>query len=348
MDDARQVLFRYPPEFCPERTEPLGAAGGMSGAQFWRVVAPRGVFILRRWPREHPIPERLQFIHAVLQHAVRRGFSCVPVPIRATSGESFVDFAGHLWELAPWMPGTADYEQFPSVAKLQAALQALAKFHLAVADFRGSNDAQPKLGRSPAVVRRLERLQQLARDGREQLGRVIDDGVWPELATLARKFLVALPAALPRALVQLEPLANVSLPLQPCVRDIWHDHVLFTGDEVTGLIDFGAVDIDTPAVDIARLLGSLTTSSQPHCGEVAAAWQTGATTWREGLAAYATIRRLTADELRAVSALDSSGTILAGCNWVRWVFQDGRRFESPTQVVARLRRITARAIEFSR
>ena len=28
------------------------------------------------------------------------------------------------------------------------------------------------------------------------------------------------------------------LPLQPAIRDIHRDHVLFTGDEVTGLIDF--------------------------------------------------------------------------------------------------------------
>src|SRR5205085_7730253 len=47
------------------------------------------------------------------------------------------------------------------------------------------------------------------------------------------------------------------LALQPAIRDVHHEHVLFTGDQVTGLIDFGALRIDTPLTDVARLVGSL-------------------------------------------------------------------------------------------
>lgn len=69
---------------------------------------------------------------------------------------------------------------------------------------------------------------------------------------------------MPWAIEQLKPLADVSFRLQPCIRDIWHDHVLFDGDRVTGLIDFGAMQIDTPATDIARLVGSLQSYSPPR------------------------------------------------------------------------------------
>ena len=105
------------------------------------------------------------------------------------------------------------------------------------------------------------------------------DEVWPEFGPMARCFIATLPRILPRAMGRLEPLATVSLNLQPCLRDIWHDHVLFTGDKVTGMIDFGAVDIDTPATDIARLVGSLV-------GDDAAGWQSG-------IAAYSDVRPLT-------------------------------------------------------
>ncbi len=49
----------------------------------------------------------------------------------------------------------------------------------------------------------------------------------------------------------------LKVPIQPCIGDIWHDHILFLGDGVSGLVDFGGMRADTVAGDIARLLGSL-------------------------------------------------------------------------------------------
>ena len=69
--DIKPVLERFPAADRASQIEPLGAAGGMSGALFWRVTSPRGVFALRRWPAEHPTAERLRFIHAVVRYAVR-------------------------------------------------------------------------------------------------------------------------------------------------------------------------------------------------------------------------------------------------------------------------------------
>lgn len=43
--------------------------------------------------------------------------------------------------------------------------------------------------------------------------------------------------------------------VQLCFTDVHRDHVLYSGDEVTGLIDYGAVKLDSPAVDLARLFG---------------------------------------------------------------------------------------------
>jgi Ser/Thr protein kinase RdoA (MazF antagonist) len=188
----------------------------------------------------------------------------------------------------------------------------------------------------------LARLREIDGDGIKALSSAIDNTIWPELALLARRFLAALPRAVPPTIAKLEPLTTVPLPLQPCIRDIWHDHVLFTGSRVTGLIDFGTVSIDTPATDIARLLGSLVDATPVLVREESGKDSSEFGVWQDGLAAYATIRLLSQTELLAVAALDDAAPILAGCNWIRWIYTDGREFENRGQIVARFRRIISR------
>jgi Ser/Thr protein kinase RdoA (MazF antagonist) len=329
--DIAAVLANYPPDCQPTRVESLGAAGGMSGAQFWRLATPRGGQILRRWPTEFPPPERLRFIHGVLRHAADGGIAFLPIPATTRAGNSFVEFAGYLWEVAPLMPGAADYEQSPSAEKLRAAMIALAQFHDAVAGFSvGREDELPPAIQTNAIARHAQRLQEFERSSTVDLANAIVDMHWPDLAPLARQFLQNLRRAVPFALKQIEPLTGVVFPQQPCIRDAWHDHVLFTGNKVTGLIDFGAVDFDTPATDIARLLGSFESVSGPSD-----------TTWQIGLDAYQSVHKLFPGELQAARALRTSGTLLAGYNWIRWIYIEHREFEDHAQVVARFRRILA-------
>src|SRR5262245_52189171 len=93
--DAEAVLSYYIPSPDLVRTlEPLDNAGGWSGSKLWRVSAVgnalRGVpgapndLCLRRWPKEHPTRERLQFIHATLDRACSSGLDFVPAPLRTT------------------------------------------------------------------------------------------------------------------------------------------------------------------------------------------------------------------------------------------------------------------------
>jgi homoserine kinase type II len=309
----------------------------MSGAQFWRITSRRGLHVLRRWPTEHPTADHLRFIHTVINHAAKRGLSFLPAPIITRDGETFFHHAGHLWELAAWMPGVANYEHSPNDEKLRAAMTALAQFHNAVADFVPPLEIAATLrvaGSQLAVPRRLARLRELTHDRINELSRAINDTTWPDLAPLARAFIAALPNAIPRAIAQLAPLANVALPLQPCLRDVWHDHILFTGNEVTGLIDFGAVDIDTPATDIARLLASC---FPPRSGEGLGEGLPSEDVWQIGLNAYTTTRPLMQQESQAVFALDAANPILAGCNWINWIYVERRKFENRQRVIERFR-----------
>ena len=123
----------------------------------------------------------------------------------------------------------------------------------------------------------------------------------------------------PRLLI---PWSTRFLPLQPCVCDLWHDHVLFTGDAVTGMIDFGSMKIDHVAVDLARLLGSLVGAD--------------AELWEAGLSAYRQIRPLNSDERELACILNRTGTILAATNWLRWLYLEKRRYEDADAVRVRL------------
>ena len=328
MESVRKVLSRYAADCQPRRIEPLDSAGGMSGALFWRLDTARGILALRRWPIEHPTPDGLRFIHSVLRHVWDRGLRIVPVLVATVEGATFVEEGGYLWELAPWMPGAADYERAPTRPKLRAAMRALAKFHVAAANYPDRFDrAAARRAVSSAVTSRLERLRTLEACELDALGRALDTSVWPEFAAIAREFLSSAKRAPTKAIAELAPLASVELPLQPAIRDIWHDHVLFEADAVTGLIDFGAMKVETPAGDVARLLRSLVGDDQAG--------------WQYGLAAFTDVRKLTSEELAAVAALDRSGMLLAGVNWIRWIYVEGRQFENTEQVISRFEQIAA-------
>lgn len=327
---ACQVLNHFPVDVRPRQVDSLGSAGGLSGARFWRFATGRGELVLRRWPQEHPPPDRLQFIHAVLRHAAEGSLSFLPVPLATTAGESFVEHAGHLWELTPWLPGVADFPQVPSDARRDAAMTALARFHVATEDFAQGGVPQP----APTVVERRQRLEGLFREEATSMRSQFEDDASPTIAPIARRFLALATEQLPAVIRLLEPHVERPFALQPAIRDVWHDHVLFTGDQVTGLIDFGAMRIDTPVADVARLLGSLAGDDTRM--------------WEGGIAAYEQVRSLSPDERSAVVALDVAGTLLGGCNWVRWVFLERRRFERTEVVRGRLQALLARLTRFSR
>jgi Ser/Thr protein kinase RdoA (MazF antagonist) len=116
--------------------------------------------------------------------------------------------------------------------------------------------------------------------------------------------------------------------LQPCLCDVWHDHVLFEGDAVTGLVDYGSVKRDHVSADLSRLLGSLV----PDDPGLTAA----------GLEAYLRLRPLSGQEQALVAALDETGTLLGAANWLRWLYHDGRRFEDRSAVARRLAELVGR------
>lgn len=316
--DPVEVLRHYP-ALAGARLTPLGNRGGFSGARLWRVEAAGAAFCLRRWPVDGPDADRLHWIHQLMRRGRDAGLAFVPAPLQTAEGPSLVDSGGRLWDLTPWLAGVADFQQMPSVARLAAACVALAQLHLAWA-----TPAEPRP--CPAVLRRLGRLrewQDLCNTGWRPRWAAADPvAPWAERAwnVLAKQ-----PDLGTQCLARWR---DRPLPVQPCLCDIWHDHVLFDGARVSGIVDYGSVKLDHVAVDLARLLGSLVGDQ--------------ADLRREGLKAYQTLRPLTAAEVELVDDLDRTGLFLGAANWLRWLYHDGRQYPDRGAVAQRLAALVKR------
>jgi homoserine kinase type II len=256
-------------------------------------------------------------IHHVLLHTQRAGFTRAAIPMATTDGRTFVAHDAHLWELSRWIPGRADYLDSPSRRKLAAAMSSLAEFHVCAQSALGAT----RLDYSPGIERRGRQLERLPKGEQHELRRAVGNSVG-ELADRCHRLLDSVAQHAPAVCALLQPERRRRVTLQPCIRDIWHDHVLFVGEDVSGFVDFGAISVDTVAGDIARLLASLA-----ECDLAA---------WQHGTEAYQKVRGLSDVELELVRVFDRANTLLSGVNWMRWLFVEGRRFEEPLNVAARL------------
>ena len=329
-DDIAAVLARFPQDCQPRGVEYLDAAGGFSGARFWRLNTPRGRLCLRRWPVEHPDRSRLAFIHSVLRHVGSSGFTeiAAPIPTDSPDQATFVFSAGHYWELTPWLTGTADYHAKPSPNRLKTALRALARFHLAAASF---GELSGRNGPAPAIQNRQNTARRWLAGDLDRLAGAMSDREaveWPELFRVGSRIVQQFRSVGPTIADQMAEVADLPVPIQPCIRDIWEQHVLFEGENVSGIVDFGAMRPDTVATDIARLVGSLAEDCRND--------------WDSAVQAYCDVRPLADNEHQLVAVLDRSSVALAGLNWLRWIYLDRRSFAQKEVIEARLKTILRR------
>ena len=322
---AREVLGFYPAHVRSAAWTPLGNAGGFSGARLWRGESPAGRFCLRAWPEGHMTAAQLRPIHDLMNAARSSAVSLSFVPrLQTTSfGTTWVEEAGRLWEVTDWMPGRADFHDRPTDDRLRAAVRALAKLHEAWA--ARSTPPAP----CPAVQRRMRALADwralLASGWRPDFrGEPEADPVRP----WAGRAWAVLPAQADRAANELRPWKDCRVPLQPCLCDVWHDHVLFDGDEVTGIIDYGAAKPDCVAVDLARLLGSFIPDEAERV--------------TLALSEYAAERSLPPEAEELVTLLDWTGTVVGALNWLRWLYEERRPYADRAAVARRLAGLVGR------
>lgn len=315
MDPAiRDVLSEYAPEVVEATWKPLGNAGGFSGAHIWRGETARGHSLcLRAWPTGKTREDHLRLIHQA-QNLCKLPF--VPRLWRTRNKDCYVRRGEQFWEVSDWMPGHAGFHLQPSDERLFAAMRALAAIHESL------QHAEARVGPCPGV----ERIIAGFRAWRD----LVQSGWKPDFRLPypyeihergRRAWNILLGGAL-TAEYSLHGWAERPVPIQLCLCDVWHDHILYTGNEVTGLIDFGAVKIDCVAVDLARLLGSLIPDETERMNRALAVWSA--------------LRPAPRTVLELVPVIDRAQVAVGLANWVRWIYLDKRPFSDERQVVRRM------------
>ena len=328
-----QILNQYPiARHAAVRTVPV-TSGGFSGARIWRIESSGPALCLRQWPAAGLPRERIAGLHRLCAHVAAREMHCVPVPFSTRRGNTLFETGDRFWQLEPWMPGAADFEAAASRIRLDAALRCLADWHHAAATFvpraaecRWFHSTME--GPVPAIAERIEYIDDWTAVRRSQAAQALAASDWPEFRECGLEILQLFNVAGGRIRDELAAASQLTVRLQPCLRDVWHDHLLFTGDRVTGLIDPGACRTDSVAADVSRLLGSLVYDCRDS--------------WNFALDRYCQYHPLSAPEQMLVGLLDRSAVLLSGMTWLRWVLFEHRRWPAPERVIARLRRILDR------
>jgi homoserine kinase type II len=292
--------------------------GGFSGARIWRVDSSIGAFCLKSWPMAAMTGQRLSWIHELMRQARSKNLAFVPTVYPLVDGTTLLEYDHWLWDLTDWMPGKADFQLNPLPARLGAACEALAQLHLAWT---------PPVDRydfCPAIERRLEAgfilsdwIRSNWQPSAQAVGQSVVKRAWDALRSKG-EWMEPL----------LEPLRTRKWLMQPCLCDIWHDHVFFAGNKVSAIIDFGAAKINHVAVDLARLLGSLVEDDLASSSL--------------GLDAYGSIRPISGLERRLARVLDVTGTLAGLVTWLHWLGREHQQFANESIVSDRIARLTGR------
>ena len=297
-------LNHYPADCWPVGPlRDLGNAGGFSGTKLVRFEALRGPLLVRVWPTG-TTANHLSAIHAWVL-PLGRTLPYVAEPLETATGATFVAWGERLAQVEPWKPGSAVATD-PALGQVRTAAEALARVHQFWRPLG-------RRGASPGLTRRLGALRELQNGGLDRLEAAISAEPALSFTNTARIWLTQARSVLEGITRAHRPWEERALLLQPCLRDCRAAHWLFTGDALTGLIDFGAVDADAPAFDLARL--GLDWWPDTPADEATL------------LDAYARHAPFGETDRELIRVLEQSTALLAGANWIRWGVLEHRRFE---------------------
>ena len=310
--------------------ENLGSAGGFSGSRFWKITDETNrQLCLRRWPESATRDgSRLHWLHRQVSRAFDSGCYFVPVPMPGNARETLVAYGDHLWQLEPWMPGVANFHKSPNSEKLESAMRALASFHRSLNSVPCRREPSPGLANRLTMVRQLFDSQQVTDQFRAIESTACNWSMNDEFAELSAGICMRFRIIAPHVYHLLNTHCKTPVEVQTVIADVWHDHVLFSGNDVTGIVDFGAMRMDTPVCDVARLLGSLVGDDK--------------TKKKQGLAAYQSANELSQELAPLIDVFDQSTTLMSGMNWLRWICLEGRDFGDLRPIIGRLNTVLNR------
>jgi Ser/Thr protein kinase RdoA (MazF antagonist) len=349
-----EILAVFRSHLASCRLRPLAA--GMSGARLFvcQSTDGRNRAVLRRWPRHTPAKRVLEIHHVIA--AANKQIEWFPQMLAAADGQTVAtDVSGFQWELATWLPGTPLADD-ASLDQIRAGAVALAWIHRALAR-TGVIDQRPM-----AVIERQKRISWLGKM-LPQAWEISPDGRVPatlvptitQAQMLLRARWTAVSATMFDSLRRLER----DSPTHYVLRDVHREHLLWRDNRITGVIDFDALRVDTPATDLARWASSFSmfrSDRQTTIDAVLAGYQQGKS-FREGRGGSIAVGS-SADGVPASQTLDDavfdrqdrhlrtlvgeladSSIWISLANWVVWLVVESRQFPSHRQVSERIVRL---------
>jgi homoserine kinase type II len=202
-----------------------GIAEGVENSNFL-VHVSSGHFILTLYEKRVTAGD-IPFFLALMEHLAARGITC-PQPVKNRAGTSLGKLAGRQAALVTFLEGM--WIRRPSAQHCEALGEALARLHLAGADFSLTRANSLSAGDWRALYDVTARRA---------------DEVQPGLREIMSKELAYLENAWPKG-----------LPQGVIHADLFPDNVFFLGDKLSGLIDFYFACTDTLAYDVAICLNA--------------------------------------------------------------------------------------------
>jgi homoserine kinase type II len=240
-----------------------GIAEGVENSNFI-VHTRRGYFILTLYEKRVAASD-LPFFLALMEHLASRGLTC-PQPVRNRAGNAAGTLAGRPAAIVTFLEGM--WLRRPSASNCAAVGEALAKLHVAGADFP------------------MRRQNALSLDGWRSLyngvkgkGDVLQAGLCETIAAELTHLEKAWPRDLPQGVIH---------------ADLFPDNVFFLADKLSGLIDFYFACTDLLAYDVVVCLNA-------WCFEPDHSYNV--TKGRNLLQAYARVRPLSRPEWAALPLL---------------------------------------------
>ena len=202
-----------------------GIAEGVENSNFL-VHTSTGYFILTLYEKRVAVAD-VPFFLALMEHLHSRGITC-PQPVKTRKGETLGTLCGRPAAIVTFLDGM--WMRRPDASNCAAVGEALARMHLAGADFPGKR-------RNALSVDGWRPLFEQAADRADGVQHGLRAAIAEELGFLEKHWPHDLPAGVIHA-------------------DLLPDNVFFLGDRLSGLIDFYFACTDTLAYDVAICLNA--------------------------------------------------------------------------------------------
>ena len=279
-------------------------SGGLSGAVVVRVETNVRSYSLRGWPPKSFLGRRILELHRFLNFLSQHKLP-VAVPLAtSTRGMTLIESNYQFWQLEPWLPGCELDDQNICNEVIESSMKVLAKLHQVASQYQATEKGTEWffVGERfvPAIVERINLIESWT----ERLNKGLDFSSVEnsELRDIARAIVSHFQQVSGGIYDELKSLEPIRCPVFPCWRDLWNAHVLFEGNEVSGLIDACATRTDHPGTDLSRYLGSVFGDDDDR--------------WNFALECYSHVRPLSDLDDRIIAALDRSSVLLSGLTWV--------------------------------